>query len=60
MVIIDIIAWKVPYMIGHFFKFLVFIFYMLRINVTLTMLSIVLMIIFRFGVLRPIDKHFEV
>jgi ABC-type bacteriocin/lantibiotic exporter with double-glycine peptidase domain len=60
MSIIEIISWKVPYIIGHFFKFFVFLFYMLRINTSLTVLSVVLMVLFRFGVLRPVDKKFEV
>ena len=58
--IIDIIAWKIPYMIGHFFKLLVFIAYMLQINYALTGLSVIFMVVFRFGVLRPVDKKFEV
>ena len=60
MAIIDIIAWKVPYILGHIFKFIVFFVYMLRINIGLTTLSIIFMVVFRFGVLRPIDKKFEV
>ena len=60
MVIVDIISWKIPYIIGHLFKFAVFIFYMLKINVSLTILSLVLMVIFRVAVLRPVDRKFEV
>ena len=54
VVIIDIIAWKVPYLIGNIFKFIVFVFYMVRINVALTVLSILFMALFRI-ILRPID-----
>ena len=60
MVIVDIISWKIPYIIGHLFKFAVFIFYMLKINVSLTILSLVLMVVFRVAVLRPVDRKFEV
>ena len=54
VVIIDIIAWKVPYLLGNIFKFIVFVFYMVRINVALTVLSILFMTLFRI-ILRPID-----
>ena len=54
VVIIDIIAWKVPYLLGNIFKFIVFVFYMVRINVALTVLSILFMALFRI-ILRPID-----
>ena len=54
VVIIDIIAWKVPYLLGNIFKFIVFVFYMIQINVALTALSILFMIFFRV-ILRPID-----
>ena len=54
VVIIDIIAWKVPYLIGNIFKFIVFVFYMVRINVALAVLSILFMALFRI-ILRPID-----
>ena len=60
MVIVDIISWKIPYIIGHLFKFAVFIFYMLKINISLTVLSLVLMVVFRVAVLRPVDQKFEV
>ena len=60
MVIVDIISWKIPYIIGHLFKFAVFIFYMLKINVSLTVLSLILMVVFRVAVLRPVDRKFEV
>eukprot|EP00092_Neocalanus_flemingeri_P021059 GFUD01022817.1.p1 GENE.GFUD01022817.1~~GFUD01022817.1.p1 ORF type:complete len:634 (-),score=129.21 GFUD01022817.1:347-1978(-) len=59
VVIIDIIAWKVPYVLGSIFKFIVFFFYMIRINVGLTVLSILFMVLFRI-ILMPIDKKFEV
>ena len=55
VVIIDIIAWKVPYLLGSIFKFIVFVFYMIRINVALTILSILFMVVFRI-ILRPIDS----
>ena len=60
LVIVDIISWKVPYLLGHLFKFAVFVVYMLKINVSLTVLSLVLMAIFRIAVLRPVDQKFEV
>ena len=60
LVIVDIISWKVPYLLGHLFKFTVFVVYMLKINVSLTMLSLIFMVIFRVAVLRPVDKKFEV
>merc|ERR1719318_603525 len=59
VVIIDIIAWKVPYLLGNIFKFIVFVFYMVRINVALTVLSILFMTLFRI-ILRPIDLKFEI
>ena len=59
-VIVDIISWKIPYIIGHLFKFAVFIFYMLKINVSLTVLSLILMVVFRVAVLKPVDRKFEV
>ena len=60
LVIVDIISWKVPYLLGHLFKFAVFVVYMLKINVSLTVLSLIFMVIFRVAVLRPVDKKFEV
>jgi len=59
IVIIDIIAWKIPYLLGSIFKFVVFVFYMIKINGTLTILSILFMALFRI-ILRPIDLKFEV
>ena len=60
MVIVEIISWKIPYLIGHLFKFAVFLFYMLKINASLTILSLILMVVFRVVVLRPVDQKFEV
>ena len=60
MVIVEIISWKIPYLIGHLFKFAVFLFYMLKINASLTILSLILMVVFRVVVLRPVDRKFEV
>ena len=55
--IIDIIAWKVPYLIGNIFKFVVFLFYLFKINVGLTFFSLFFLAMFRLC-LWPIDKVF--
>ena len=56
VVLVDLISWKLPYLMGDVFKLLVFKLYMLSINMQLTISSLLLMLAFRFLVLRPVDN----
>ena len=55
--IIDIIAWRTPYLIADVFRLFFMFFYMIQMNKELTFLSLGFMIIFRL-IIWPIEKVF--